>query len=343
MLVNKHKACCLPYLIIVISVMLLCGCELTSDTDKKVKNQPMKIRVGLAMQPTSALLIIAADKGYFKEQGLDVQIKKYPSGKRALYDGLLTGEVDVVTLNETPFALAAFEHAELRAISGIYVDDNTNSIVARRDFSIQLPADLNGKKIATQQASAVHYFMHQFLVENDIDFDQIDISFYKAEQLVDKLIKGEIDAFSMREPYVSQAREVLKEKVVVFEERGIYTQVGFLVGNESYLNKNSIIVKKFLKALLKAEGYVRDNRNESARLISGYIGSAYDGFSVSFSQAEVRLRFDQLYINISEDIARWAVKKELVKGKTEIPNFLNNISAGFLKDVSPDSVSIIVN
>lgn len=303
----------------------------------------MKINVGLAMQPISSLLIIADTNNYFKEQGLDVHIKKYPSGKRALYQGLLKGNVDVVALNQTPFVMAAFEHDSLRAISSIFIDDNTYSIVARRDHGIKLPADLNGKKIATQKASAVHYFMHQFIVENDIDFGQIDISFYKAEQLVEKLIKGEIDAFSMREPYVSQARESLKDKAIVFEESGIYTQIGLLVGNEEYLSKNSIVIKKFLKALSQSEKYIKNNRNASARMIASYIGADYDGFSASFNQAEVRLKFSQLYINVSEDIARWAIMKNLVPKNHKIPNYLEKVSIAPLREVSPEAVSLIVD
>jgi len=323
--------------------MWLSACDLTADSTTMSESEIMKIRVGLAMQPTSALLIIADEKNYFKEQGLDVHIKKYPSGKRALYQGLLKGDVDVVTLNESPFVMAAFEHESLRAISGIFVDDNTNSIVARRDHGIQLPADLNGKKIATQKASAVHYFMHQFLVENDIEFEHLNISFYKAEKLVEKLIRGEIDAFSMREPYVSQARKSLGDKAIVFEERGIYTQIGLLVGTSNYINKNSIIIKKFLKALNQAEKYIKNERDMAARIISRYIGAGYEGFSASFNQAEVKLKLDQLYITISEDIARWAMMKNLVASDMGVPNYLEKVSIAPLREVSPEAVSLIVD
>ena len=330
------------YLIIIFG-MLLSACDLAIDSNAMSESHVMKIRVGLAMQPTSALLIIADEKNYFKEQGLDVYIKKYPSGKRALYQGLLKGDVDMVTLNESPFVMAAFKHDSLRAISGIFIDDNTNSIVARRDHGIHLPADLSGKKIATQKASAVHYFMHQFLVENDIDLEQIDIFFYKSEQLVEKLISGEIDAFSMREPYVSRARESLKDKVIVFEERGIYTQIGLLVSTEEYINKNSIITKRFLKALSQAEQFIKNDRSTATRMIASYLGADYEGFAVSFNQAEVKLKFDQLYIAISEDIARWAKKKNLVPNDQDIPNYLEKVSIASLREVSPDAVSLIVD
>ena len=323
--------------------MLLSACDLANDSKIIQESQVKNVRVGLAMQPTSALLIIADQKNYFQEQGLNVLIKKYPSGKRALYQGLLRGEVDVVTLNEAPFVMAAFEHESLRAISGIFTDDNTNSIVARRDHGIQLPADLNGKKIATQKASAVHYFMHQFIVENDIDFKKIDISFYKAEQLVEKLVRGEIDAISMREPYVSQARKSLKDKAIFFEDPGIYTQIGLLVSTEGYVNKNMIITKRILKALSQAENFIDNNRSTASKMIASYIGAGYEEFSASFSQAEVKLNFDQLYIAISEDIARWAKMKNLVPNDQNMPNYLEKVSIAPLREVSPDSVSLLVD
>ena len=327
-------------IILIMFSILLAACEDdASPALNDIEKQPL-IRLGMAMQPSSALLIIADKKGFFQQQGLQVAITPYPSGKRALHEGLLNDEVDIIGLNESPFVMAAFKHKDLRTFSHIFIDDNTNAIVTRRDLGVQFPADLKGKKIATQEASAVHYFLHQFLIENNIAFDQIEINFYKAETLVSKLMKGKIDAFSMREPYISEAKKFLKDNVVVFEEEGIYTQIGLLVANETYLLNNRRASKNFLRALLQAEDYFLKHRQEGLKIVAVYLGTDFTTFTDGFGQAEVRLGIDQLYINVSEEIARWAINKGYVD-KKEMPNFLQRVMPEPLREIAPDSVTLI--
>ena len=321
-------------------VVVLAGCESDDYSQSAKTENKIHMRLGMAMQPTSALLIIAEKKGFFTQQGLELEITQLPSGKRALYDGLLDNDVDVISLDESPFVMAAFKHRELRTFTSIFIDDNTNAIVSRRDLGVQFPADLKGKIIATQEASAVHYFMHQFLIENGIGFEEINIEFYKAEELVSKLIKGKIDAFSMREPYTSEAQQLLKNNAIVFEEEGIYTQIGLLVANESYIFKNRLAIIKMLRALKQAEDYFVNNKQQALKVIAIYLGTEFTTFSETFGQAEVRLGLDQLYISVSEDIARWAILKGYVEAE-EMPNFLQKVISSPLREVYPEAVTLI--
>lgn len=326
----------------VLITLAISACDQGTDAGHSDKLKPINIRLGMAMQQTSALLIIAEEKGFFYDHGLNVIIKQYPSGKRALHDGLLNSEVDLVSLNESPFVLAAFTHHNLRALATIYIDDNSNAVIARRDHGIQLPIDLNGKILGTQKSSAVHYFLHQFIVENALDFEQTKRQFYKAEELVGELVRGDIDAFSMREPYISEAKKLLKEKAIVFKEPGIYTQLGLLVADKRYSKTNAAAIKRLLMALYDAEKFISRDREIALGIIADYIGIDKELFKESFGQAEAKLFIDQLFISISEDIARWAIKKELVNSKI-IPNFLDMVTVSHLKSVTPDTVTLIVD
>ena len=322
--------------------VILVACESDNLFQSATTENVIPLRLGMAMQPTSALLIIAEKKGFFQQQGLELEVVKFPSGKRALYNGLLNDDVDVdvISLNASPFVMAAFKYDELRTFSSIYIDDNTHAIVSRRDLGIHFPADLKGKKIATQEASAVHYFMHQFLIENGIGFDQVDIEFYKAEELVSKLVKGKIDAFSMREPYTSEAQQLLRDNAIVFKEEGVYTQIGLLVAKNDYIIKNRLVVYKMLRALKQAEDYFIKNKQQSLKIIAMYLGTEFNVFSDTFGQTEVKLGLDQLYIDVSEDFARWAIYKGYADAE-KMPNFLEKVISSPLREVAPDVVTLI--
>ena len=117
------------------------------------------IRIGLAAQPTCALLAIAEARDFYEEEGLNVVTTTYPSGKRALHDGLLAGNEDIVNVADVPVALKAFEKADMLIVGTIGHADTIQKVIARRDAGITVPEDLRGKNIATQKGSAVHFFL----------------------------------------------------------------------------------------------------------------------------------------------------------------------------------------
>ena len=92
-----------------------------------------QIRIGVALQPSSALIIIALENGYLSAEGLEIDVKTYPSGKRALLDGLFTGDVDLVSASDAPIVFNSFARQDFSVIASIFSADNFNRVIARRD------------------------------------------------------------------------------------------------------------------------------------------------------------------------------------------------------------------
>jgi hypothetical protein len=138
------------------------------------------LRIGLSLQPSNALVMVALDQGYFADEGLKVSVKNYPSGTRALSDGMFSGKVDLVTASDVPVVLNSFERQDFSIIATIFKVENLNRIAARADRGVATPVDLKGKRIATQRGSAVHFFLHLFLLENGISEQDIAESLDRA-------------------------------------------------------------------------------------------------------------------------------------------------------------------
>jgi sulfonate transport system substrate-binding protein len=184
--------------LLLLAVLTGCGREAPSTEGAR-----QAITLALPNHPTSALVLVALDRGLFAGQGLDVQVDHYPSGKRALEEGLLAGRADMAVATDTPLALAALKHPELRVLASVMSTDSVSRIVVRRDLGIETPADLRGKPMATQSASAVHFFLHQFLLEQGMSDQDVKLEFLKIEELPDALASGRVAAISTREPYIS--------------------------------------------------------------------------------------------------------------------------------------------
>ena len=234
---------------------------------------PKQITLGLALQPTCSLAIIALDQGFFAQEGLSVEPRYFPSGKRALLEGLAPGEVDIAIAADIPITLLAFSDRELRILTVLGETGEVNTIVARPDVGIAVPGDLKGKRIATQQGSAVHYFLHLFLRKHRISEQSVQLSFMKAEQLPKALAEGAIDAFAMREPFIGEARELLGDQAVVFTAPGIYPQTDMAVARQPFIRDNPEAVTGFIQALLAAERFAKENPEPAVDIIARRLGA----------------------------------------------------------------------
>ena len=297
------------------------------------------VRLGVANQPSNALVFIALEKGYFLDAGLEIKPTIYPSGKRALLDGLLEKREDYVTAADVPFARQSFEQADLRTIASLYTADNINRIIARRDRGIEQPSDLAGKTLATQGNSAVHYFLHLFLESEKIDHDHARVMFMKAEDLVPALKEGRIDAFSMRDPFISMAAKVLGDNAVIFSARGLQVQSELLVSRLPVIQQDPVIAERLIHALLMAETFALDNREEAISIVARKIGVERHKIADLWSFIHLEVAMDQSLLLQFEKLADWIVSEMQVAG--DKPYFLDHLYLDALKKTSPQSISVV--
>lgn len=304
---------------------------------------PPTARIGLAfalpLHPTSALAFVALERGLFEKQGLAVRVSKFPSGKRALEEGLFAGAADVAIASDPPVAIGAVGHPELRVVASILAADSDNRVVARRDLGVAKPADLRGKAVATQSASAVHFFLHQFLLEHGLGDADVQMRFVKIEELPGALESGRVAAIGAREPYISQAMKALGERAIVFGARGIYEQTELLVTSEKYLREHPEVIRAMLAALLEAETWADGHPEEARAITARHLGVAAEDLAGALPGYALQVALRQSLLVLLEDEARWALGAGLVSGRP--PDFLRVLAPEPLLQLAPQRVSLI--
>jgi len=325
----------------IIAFLLLCILHVGCDNQHPENNPLLQpIRVGLALQPSSGLAMIAMENDFFKKQGLKLIIKEYPSGKRALRDGLLKGEVDIAMSADVPFAVSMLLGEQFNLIATTFRADNVNRIIARKDAQIHSPGDLAGKKIGTQQASAVHYFLDLFLAEHGLSEQQVKLSFMKAELLPKALSTGRIEAFSMREPYITEAKELLGDNYVIFAEHGLYSQIDAIAVSKSLIKQSPEVIKKFLLAMIDAENYYYKNSRQALEIVAKKLGVSFDSMAKTMADVRLKVGFEQSSLLLLEDIIRWSVNQKL-SHKQNFPNVLDYLYLDALIEIKPEVVTVI--
>ncbi len=298
------------------------------------------VRIGLALHPGNAIVIVALKRGYFADQGLRVAVTEYPSGKIAMARGLFAGVVDLVTTSDVPIALSGFERSDFKIIASIYSVDNKNRVIARKDRGISKPLDLRGKRIATQRASAVHFFLSLFLASYGIADHEVEITFAVPNRLPEALATGTVDAFAMREPFISQAETLLGGNSIVFDAPGLYDQTEQIIVSDAFLDKRPAAVVKILRALIRAEEYVGANATGAQNIVAEKMKVAPAEIVDDWPRRSPRVSLDQSLLLRLEAQARWAIRNNLVDTAT-VPNYLSVIHWQPLDAVRPSAVSVV--
>ncbi len=329
---------------VALSIILLVGmlgilipaCSPQSDEE----HPAVKLRIAVAREPLGSLLVLAAGQGFLDDEGVTATIEdKYPSGKRALL-ALLDGDVDLAPCAEAPIVFQSFDHKSLRIVATIGTSDNEPKIIARRDSGIEEPEDLRDKRVATQKASAVHYFLHLFLLRHGMSEADVELSFLPAEELTAALAEGTIDAISMRDPFVSEAQQRLGDTAIVFAQPGLYVKCFNLVAAETIAESNPRAIQSVLRALVRAEEFARKDPDAAINAIAGRLAIEKSALAEVWPEMDLRVSLGQGLLSALEDEARWATRSGFVEAK-EVPNFLDFIDPEPLKKERPAAVTLV--
>jgi len=151
-------------------------------------------------------LTIALQKGYFKSEGLDVEVQDFPGGARAL-QALLGGSVDVVSgaFEHTITQQAKGQNIEALMLQGKYAGIVLGMSKAKAS-TYKSPADLKGMKIGvTAPGSSTNMFVNVLLAKAKLPPDSVAIIGVGATAGAVAIMKrGEIDAISNLDPVISQ-------------------------------------------------------------------------------------------------------------------------------------------
>ncbi len=298
------------------------------------------IRLGIDKSMLPSLIWVAEHNGYLKDQGIDLEIREFSSGRDALENMLSTKKLDIVTVAQTPFANKSFTNDNLEIFAGIASTGNDVKILVRKDRNIRSAADLKGKNIGVINGTVGNYFLGMFLAQHNMTLEDLQLEDIKAAALPEALHAGQVDAIVIWEPFAEQARQLLKENITTLESKGIFREDFYLATWKQVSKKKPNLLKRLLAALSTAETYMQEHPEESQKIVADrlkldpvYVSSIWTDYSF-------HLFLDQAVLLTFEQQARWMIANKLVKN-TSIPNYLNFINTDALQAVSPKAVTII--
>ena len=230
---------------------------------------------------------VAAENGYWNNQGLNVSVKLTSSG-RSVVLAVQAGDAQFGhAALSTTIASARASGNLLKGVIAYYnaadylAKAGGRAIVGRRDRGID-PADpktMEGKKIAHLTGSTNEVYLRAWFKKHHLDIGKSQLVSVPVENMPITLTQGLVDAVATWEPYTAQAiRELGPNAAVVSRgEAGLIADAIGAVAQEDWIKKNYDFVEKFSTGLMEAAAFVRHNPRESAEIATRYL----DGLNVA--------------------------------------------------------------
>jgi ABC-type nitrate/sulfonate/bicarbonate transport system substrate-binding protein len=317
----------------------LSACLLFAACTSKTPPPVEKVTVAVPFLPHYALLIVADEKGYFREEGLEVAFR--PSimyGKLALED-MMAGNADFAGSAETPLAFAVLRGESVCIVAEVMNTDKDVAIVALRNRGIESPNGLKGKKIGFIAGTTSEFFLSAFLTVHGIPEKSIRFVGLKPDDMAGALRAEKVDAVSIWNPNMAALRKEFGANAVTFFEASIYLQAVVVTARKKFVAERPEAVKKLLRALVKAEAFVRGNPLETLDIVARRSGKGRGEVESSLEGFDFRLKLGQSLLVTLENEARGAIRSKLSDRK-EVPNFLDFFYIDGLKAVKPDAVTV---
>lgn len=248
-----------------LGLVIWTACE--STTSKQLPNRSAEsLILGTSANDLSSLIWIAKARGYFSEQGLNIDVKLYESGHLAVQD-LLAGKLDLATATEFAAVRHGIDHPDFRIVS-ILDEAQDQQLVARRDSGITQLSDIRNKRVGVARGTSSEYYLHLLLILEKIRTEDVRIVHLLPSEQMKAITGGDIDAVMVWEPFASKVKEDLGTNAVSWPGQSGQDEYWLLVGTAGTIERRSLAIRRFLAALGSAEDLVENNETEAMEIVA---------------------------------------------------------------------------
>jgi NitT/TauT family transport system substrate-binding protein len=216
------------------------------------------VRMSDAKVLATAPVYVALEKGYFREQGIDLQLET-TAGAADVVPFLATGDLDVALGATTVGLFNAFDRgADVKIIApaGIMtLEDSPLPLIVRKDLydsgEVRGPADLRGRKVAMNtRGASPEYILSKVMESVGLTVNDLDLVTVPFPDMPAALSNGSIDAAVAAEPAATRAVSLgVAVKLVKEVVPGRMTTA--IIASGKFLRERPEMVRRLLLAYMK--------------------------------------------------------------------------------------------
>jgi len=237
-----------------------------------------KVNVGAIPVANLAPFYLGIEKGFFEEQGLELNVSSSLSGAPQNVPRLLKGDLQFVATAWLSTMLAREQKLPVVAIApgdnaGTTAEEDYCHVMTAPDGPTEL-GQLAGKTIAINTLKNVgEVSMDATLDKAGVDPDSVKYVQLPWPEMGSALRNGRIDAGWVCEPFMTQLKKEMKDAHDLGPsqiEAAPKLPISVYVTSEQYLKENPDVVKRFQLAITKSLAYAQEHPDEARAIIPSY-------------------------------------------------------------------------
>ncbi len=186
-----------------ICIFIITGCLLFAcHSPEPLKVTPPPLKVSCVPFVGYTPLIIAQEKGFFKVQGVDVELS-YVDYSQLQDADFSAGKYDGIGLTLGDFIILSATNPDMQAV--MVVDESTGVDVVVAQSDIKTILNLKGKKLGANLGSFSEVFVSEMLKTSQLTSDDVRLVKVDALEVPERLQNNAIQAGHTWEPHLSEA------------------------------------------------------------------------------------------------------------------------------------------
>jgi NitT/TauT family transport system substrate-binding protein len=248
------------------------------------EGKPVTVKMASLGVASDAAMMLGRKKGFFEQEGIDLQVEQVGAGGAAIAPAVLKGEYDVAGGGIDGPVLGAAKGLPLKVIGsdGAPVskgttptegtEKGTTGLAVPKDSPIRSVSDLAGKKMAAITITGLQYLCIAGAAEKaGVDRQQLKILEIPAPEMLPALESGRVEAAALVEPFITVAR---KQGMRIIDDPCVDSipgaiQAGYFT-SEKWAKENADTAARLSKALVRSNEYANEHPDEVRAILPEY-------------------------------------------------------------------------
>jgi NitT/TauT family transport system substrate-binding protein len=212
---------------------------------------------------------IAAQKGYFEDEGLEVEVVYMDwDTPQAGFDALAAKQIDgrFTALDEAALYWSA--ETPYAVMLATDVSSGGDGVLVRKDRNITSVEGLRGKKIGLWLTTPSHFLFSYLLQQNGMSEEDVTLVDLPAEDAAAAVVAGEVDAAVTWSPSLGKAAEDPNVEILLTSKDTPGLIADVLIMRKEALASDPETCQRLVRAWNRAVEYQRANPDEGAAIMA---------------------------------------------------------------------------
>lgn len=261
--------------LLIVIMMSACGAKQQNGESKGERSKDLsQIDIMLDWYPNAvhSFLYVAEEKGYFKEEGLKVNVQ-FPANPTDPLNLAAAGKITIGLYYQPDVIMARTNEGVPVKSIGAIVRSPLNSVVFKKDSSIKTPKDLEGKTVGYPGTPLNEVYLAEMIKHDGGNPDQVklvDVGFELVPSIATKKTDAVIGAYVNHEVPILNAKG---SKVDYFDptDYGVpsFYELVAVTGDKTWENQQDEI-QAFWRAATKGYEFTKKNPDEALAILLKY-------------------------------------------------------------------------